>query len=230
MRWSPGVIVLAVTSCGGRADTPPATQSSGTPPAPAIADRRPRVVIIGTSLTAGYGLDDPDEAYPAVLQRIADSAGLAYRVVNAGLSGETSAGALRRTEWLLRDPAAVVIVETGANDGLRGLDPDSTAANLSAIVGVVRARLPGARVVLVQMEAPPNLGIAYTERFQKLFPAVARETGAMLMPFLLAGVAGDARLNQPDGIHPTAEGARLVAANVWRTVEPLLEDRRAKGK
>ncbi len=189
------------------------------------------MLIIGTSLTAGYGLDDPGDAYPGVLQRMADSAGYAYRIVNAGLSGETSAGALRRTEWLLRDSAAIVIIETGANDGLRGLDPDTTAANLRAIVAQVRAKLPRARIVIAQMEAPPNLGPAYTGRFHAVFGAVARETGATLLPFLLDGVAGDPKLNQGDGIHPTKEGAVRVASNVWRTLRTLMirtEDRRRK--
>lgn len=176
---------------------------------------------MGTSLTAGLGLD-PDSAYPAVLQRMADSAGYAARIVNAGLSGETSAGAVRRLEWLLRQPAAVVMIETGANDGLRGLDVDSTRANLTAIVREVKRALPGAAVLLVQMEAPPNLGAAYTRRFRENYPEVAKREGATLVPFLLAGVAGDRRLNQGDGIHPTEEGARIVARNVWPTLSPYL--------
>lgn len=181
----------------------------------------PAVLIVGTSLTAGLGLD-PDSAYPAVLQRMADSAGYAVRIVNAGLSGETSAGALRRLEWLLREPAALVMIETGANDGLRGLDVDSTRANLEAIVRAVKGALPAAPVLLVQMEAPPNLGDDYTRRFRANYPAVAKGEGAVLVPFLLEGVAGERRLNQADGIHPTAEGARLVARNVWPTLSPYL--------
>jgi acyl-CoA thioesterase I len=181
-----------------------------------------RVLVVGTSLTAGLGLD-PADAYPAVLQRKADSAGYEVRIVNAGLSGETSAGLARRLDWLLREPAALVVVETGANDGLRGLDPDSLRANLQRIVGTVRARLPEARVVLVQMEAPPNFGPAYTARFREAFAAVARATGATLTPFLLEGVAGIRALNQGDGIHPNEEGARRAAATVWPTLQPLLD-------
>ena len=179
------------------------------------------VLIVGTSLTAGLGLD-PDNAYPAVLQRMADSAGYAVRVANAGLSGETSAGALRRLEWLLREPAAVVVIETGANDGLRGLDVDSTRANLVAIVREVKRTLPQATVLLVQMEAPPNLGADYTRRFRDNYATVARSEGAELLPFLLDGIAGVRALNQPDGIHPTREGAVLVAQNLWGSLAPHL--------
>lgn len=184
-------------------------------------EEAPAVLLVGTSLTAGLGLD-PDSAYPAVLQRMADSAGYAVRIVNAGLSGETSAGALRRLEWLLREPAAIVVIETGANDGLRGLDVDSTRANLTAIVRAVKGALPGAAVLLVQMEAPPNLGDDYTRRFRENYSAVAKREGVVLAPFLLTGVAGERRLNQPDGIHPTEEGARMVAQNLWPALAPHL--------
>ncbi|HMN08540.1 MAG TPA: arylesterase [Gemmatimonadaceae bacterium] len=204
-----------------RADAMSGAASSPEAPRGTATNGRPTVLVVGTSLTAGLGLD-PDSAYPAVLQRMADSAGYAVRVVNAGLSGETSAGALRRLEWLLRQPAAVVMIETGANDGLRGLDVDSTRANLTAIVREVKRALPAAAVLLVQMEAPPNLGDDYTRRFRENYPLVARREGAALVPFLLAGVAGDRRLNQADGIHPTEAGARVVARNVWPTLEPYL--------
>ena len=189
---------------------------------PNAVDGAARVLIIGTSLTAGLGLD-PDEAYPALLQRRADSAGLAVRIENAGLSGETSAGALRRVDWLLREPAAIVMIESGANDGLRGLDVDSTRENLRAIVRAVRRASPDARILLAQMEAPPNLGAGYTTRFREMFPTVAREEGAVLVPFLLDGVAGTPEMNQGDGIHPNREGARRVADNVWRALAPELE-------
>lgn len=183
---------------------------------------RPRVLIVGTSLTAGLGLNS-ENAYPALLQRKADSAGYNVDIVNAGLSGETSAGARRRVEWLLREPAAAVVLETGANDGLRGLDIDSTRANLSAILQYVRRALPNAPLFLLQMEAPPNLGVEYTRRFHESFTLVAEAEGATLVPFLLESVAGVERLNQNDGIHPNEDGARIVAANVWRTLGPALE-------
>lgn len=202
-----GVPVVAVESTQAAAPTPTAV---------------PRVLIIGTSLTAGLGLD-PDSAYPAVLQRIADSLGIAVRVDGAGLSGETSAGALRRADWLLRGPAAVVVIETGANDGLRGLDVDSTRANLRAIIGKVRRANPTARILLAQMEAPRNLGPAYTRAFHGAFGEVAAAEGVGLIPFFLEGVAGVPALNQDDGIHPNEEGARRAARAMWASLGPVLE-------
>jgi acyl-CoA thioesterase I len=178
--------------------------------------------MVGTSLTAGLGLD-PEDAYPALLQRKADSLGLHVDIVNAGLSGETSAGALRRIDWLLRGPADVVVIESGANDGLRGLNVDSTRANLRAIVGKVKAARPAARILLVQMEAPPNLGAKYTDAFHAMYQDVAKEAGVSVMPFLLQGVAGVTSLNQQDGIHPNERGEQIVANNVWAALEPVLK-------
>ncbi len=190
-------------------------------------DTRSTMLIVGTSLTAGLGLD-PDSAYPAILQRKLDSAGVAYRVVNAGFSGETSAGALRRIEWLLRNTANVVMIETGANDGLRGQDVDSTRATLRAIVRRVKAVLPDATILLAQMESPPNLGQRYTTAFRAMFPEVAREEGITLVPFLLDRVAGVPELNQGDGIHPNEAGSRIVADNVFRDILPILKQRLAR--
>lgn len=239
-RWLTGAsLALLLTACGGGApaDAPNNTAGDGgnVSPAPAatapVSDEPaagedtaavPLVLMAGTSLTAGLGLE-PSEAFPALLQRKADSAGYRVRIVNAGLSGETSAGLARRIDWLLAQHAPdVVVVETGANDGLRGLDVDSLGANLRRITAAVRAARPGARLVLVQMEAPPNFGGAYTERFRSTFGAVARESGAELVPFLLEGVAGVRELNQDDAIHPNPAGAALVAATVWAVLEPAL--------
>lgn len=181
-----------------------------------------RVVFMGTSLTAGYGLET-SEAYPALLQRKADSAGLAVQVVNAGVSGETSAGALRRADWVLREPADVFVLETGANDGLRGQSPEQLEANLRAIIDTAKARAPHARIALVQMEAMSNLGGAYQRSFHDVYPRVAQSTGVALLPFLLDGVAGRQALNLGDGVHPNEAGERIVADNVWRAVRPLLE-------
>ena len=181
-----------------------------------------RVLFVGTSLTAGLGLD-PEDSYPRLVERMADSAGYRYEFVNAGLSGETSAGALRRIDWLLRGHADVVVLETGANDGLRALDIDSTAANLRALVRKVKGALPGATILIAQMEAPRNLGERYTTAFSRMFQTVAREEGVLLMPFLLDRVAGVPKYNQPDGIHPNEEGAALVAENVWRALRPVLD-------
>jgi acyl-CoA thioesterase-1 len=182
------------------------------------------ILFVGTSLTAGLGLD-PSEAYPALVQQKIDVAGLRYRVVNAGVSGETSAGAMRRLGWLLQQPVAVLVVETGANDGLRGQDPDATRGNIQALLDEARRQRPPPRLVLAAMEAPANYGEAYRRRFRALYPELAAKNGATLLPFLLAGVAGDPKLNQPDGIHPTAEGHRRVAENVWKALRPVLTQR-----
>ena len=182
----------------------------------------PAVVFLGTSLTAGYGLD-PDQAYPALIREKIDSAGLPFRVVNAGESGETSAGGLRRVEWLLRQPVAMLVLELGANDGLRGQDVDAMRANLQRIIDRTHAVHPEAAIVVAGMESPPNMGRAYTSEFRAVFPALARANDAALIPFLLEGVAAVPELNQADGIHPTAAGQRIVAETVWRVVGPVLE-------
>ncbi|HZS62555.1 MAG TPA: arylesterase [Gemmatimonadaceae bacterium] len=182
---------------------------------------RHTILMVGTSLTAGLGLD-PDDAWPALIQAKIDSAGLAYHVVNAGLSGETSAGALRRIDWLLRGPVDVFVLETGANDGLRGLDTDSLRANIEAILAKVHAERPSAKLALIQMEAPPNLGPAYTREFHDVYPASAKAEGATLLPFLLDSVAGHPALNQADGMHPNVAGARIAARTEWRALQPLL--------
>lgn len=183
---------------------------------------RRTILILGNSLAAGLGLD-PEQAFPALLQQKIDSLGWPFEVVNAGLSGETSAGGLRRIDWLLRRPIDVLVLELGANDGLRGIPPEVTKANLQAIIDKVRAANPDVHIVLAGMQAPPNLGEAFTASFRDLFPALARENDAALIPFLLEGVAGIPELNQADGIHPTAEGHRIIAETVWRTLRPLLE-------
>lgn len=203
----------AKESTGSNA-APPTGASANTPNA------KQRVVLLGTSLTAGLGLD-PERAYPALLQRKVDSAGFRLSIVNAGLSGETSAGALRRAAWVLDVKAAAVILEVGANDGLRGVDPDSTLANIVALIHTVQRTQPDARVLLVQMEAPTNLGRSYTTQFHALYEKAAKATGVMLLPFLLDGVAGDARLNQADGIHPNIEGSKIVANTMWKALEPV---------
>ncbi len=186
-------------------------------------DSTPLIVFVGTSLTAGYGLPDPKLAYPALIQQKIDSLKLGYRAVNAGVSGETSAGALRRINWLLdRGNIAVVMVETGANDGLRGQDPDSTRANIQGIFDRARQLDPVPQLVLTGMEAMPNLGQAYTARFRALYSDLAKANNLAFIPFLLVGVAGVDSLNQADGIHPTAQGQEIVAATVWRAIKPLL--------
>lgn len=181
-----------------------------------------RILILGDSLTAGYGLD-PKQAYPALLQERIDREGLPYRVVDAGVSGDTSAGGLSRINWLLREPVEVLVLELGANDGLRGIELDSTRRNLQGIIDRTRRRYPDVRILIAGMMVPPNLGKDYATRFRELFVELAETNGAVLLPFLLEGVAGRPELNLPDGIHPTAEGHLRVADNVWRYLRPLLE-------
>jgi acyl-CoA thioesterase I len=193
-----------------------ALSTKGTP------SERGTILFLGTSLTAGLGLD-PDSAYPQQLQRKIDAAHLPYQTVNAGVSGETSAGLLRRLDWVLQRPAQVIVVETGANDGLRGQPVAGTRATIGQVLDRIRRDRPEARVALVQMEAPTNLGKEYTSAFHAMFPALAREHGVMLLPFLLEGVAGFPRLNQADGIHPNNEGERIVTEHVWRGLEPVLK-------
>jgi acyl-CoA thioesterase-1 len=187
----------------------------------APARERPVVLFLGDSLTAGYGLT-AEEAFPALVQERIDAEGLGYRVVNAGVSGDTSAGGLRRIDWLLRQPVAVLVLGLGANDMLRGQDLGALRANLRAIVEKTRAAHPAARIVVAGMRAPVNLGRGYAAGFEAVFREVAEESSAALIPFLLEGVAADPELNQPDGIHPTAEGHRILADLVWRTLEPML--------
>lgn len=205
-----------------RGDRPRADTAA---PPPVAGDGRRTILFVGTSLTAGLGIGR-ERAFPALIQRRLDSAGLSYRVVNAGESGETSAGALRRLDWLLRQPLDVFVLETGANDGLRGLGVDSMRANIQAILDRAKRAHPSAKLFVVAMEAPPNLGEAYTSSFRGVYPELAARNGATLVPFLLDGVAGRAELNQDDGMHPNIEGERIVAETVWRALRPTLEARR----
>jgi len=188
-------------------------------PATEVEGRPPVVVFLGDSLTAGFGLSE-SEAYPALLADLLAERGTPIRAVNAGVSGDTSAGGLSRIDWVLKSGPQVVVVALGANDGLRGLPLASIEANLAGIV--VRARAAGARVLLAGMLMPPNYGGEYATGFAAIFPRVAKEHGGPLVPFLLDGVAGHPELNQADGIHPTAEGQRVVARNVFPYLAQLL--------
>ena len=186
---------------------------------PAVAGADAVIVALGDSLTAGLGVA-PDESYPSRLQARLAREGYAYRIVNAGVGGDTTAGGLRRVEWVLRAAPEIVIVALGANDGLRGQSPQAMRANLDEIVA--RLRGSGARILLAGMRLPPNYGAEFTREFAEVFPAVARRAQIAFMPFLLDGVAADPRLNQPDGIHPTAAGYQVVADRLWPYLRPLL--------
>lgn len=210
----------------GATATPPSRTTPDVPLAGARADSDTVTVLFyGDSLTAGYGLARPDEdAYPALVGAQLAEAGVPVRVVNAGNSGETSAGGLGRIEWTLRQTTPdVFVLALGANDGLRGIDPESMRGNLEGILDHVREAAPGARVVVAGMEALPNMGADYADRFRSVFPEVAEQYDAAFVPFLLDGVAGIPRLNQADGVHPTPEGQRIIARTVGETVVPLAQ-------
>jgi acyl-CoA thioesterase-1 len=181
------------------------------------------ILCFGDSLTAGYGLE-PSQAFPAVIQEKINTRGWKFRVVNAGLSGETTAGGLRRIDWVLQRPVDVLVLALGANDGLRGLPVDNAKQNLQAIIDRTRGKYPQVKVVLAGMRVPSNLGREYTSRFRAIFPELAETNNAALIPFLLEGVGGVSELNLPDGIHPTAEGQKIVAENVWKVLEPVLQE------
>ncbi len=180
------------------------------------------ILFFGNSLTAGYGLDDPSESFPARIQDKIDSLKLPYKIVNAGLSGETTAGGKSRIDWSLKQKVDIFVLELGANDGLRGIPPTETKANLQAILKKVKAKYPEAKQILLGMEVPPNMGDAYVTQFRAIFRQVAEKNDVAFVPFLLDGVAGVPSLNQKDGIHPTGKGYKIVAENVWEVLKEEL--------
>ena len=217
------VAVLLVLGLGACNSTPPAAEKTTAAAAAAPApDTKKRILFFGNSITAGYGVE-PEQAFPALIGQKLDSAKLNYEAINAGLSGETTAGGRSRVGWVLRQPVAVFVLELGGNDGLRGLPLTATRQNLQGIIDTVRRRSPGAQIVLAGMQIPPNLGQSYAADFKKLYQEISDRNHLVLIPFLLAGVGGDAKLNQRDGIHPTPAGHRIVARTVWGTLQPLLE-------
>lgn len=194
---------------------------AGTVTARAAAART--VVFFGDSLTAGYGLEDPaGESYPARIQEKIDAEKLTWRTVNAGLSGETTSGGLRRVDWILRQPVDIFVLALGGNDGLRGIDPSVSRTNLQQILERVRAKYPQAKLVLAGMQMPPSMGADFARAFERMYPEVAEKYGAVLVPFLLDGVGGQLDLNLPDRIHPNARGHAVIAETVWKALRPLL--------
>ena len=187
-----------------------------------------RVLVLGDSLSAGYGLD-PEQAFPALLEERARRSGLPVEVVNAGVSGDTTASGLRRINWLLRSPVDVLLLELGANDGLRGVSPETTYRNLQEIVDRARTSKPAIEIILAGMMVPPNMGADYSRKFRAVFPTLAAEKDLHLIPFLLEGVAGNPSLNLPDGIHPNSAGHRILADNVWKVLGPILQKIAATG-
>lgn len=207
-----GCIVIAAASLFGAAAAPTLVE--------ATADARPKLVAFGNSLTSGLGVSAED-AYPAQLQRRLDEAGFRYRVINAGVSGDTSAGGLRRVRWILNSKPTLVILELGGNDGLRGLRLAETKRNLEQIIEQLQQA--SVTVVLAGMKLPPNYGQEYTQGFEEIYPALARRYRLKLIPFFLDGIAGETELNQADGIHPTAEGYRIIVANLFELLKPVLK-------
>lgn len=224
LKFSYFLGVLLLMGCGESTSKtkpqPNATDTSIESPAEK-ADKKGVILCFGDSLTAGMGLD-PEEAYPAVLQQIIDSLGLNYTVINSGLSGETTASGKNRLNWVLNQKTEVFLLELGANDGLRGIDLSETRSNLQAIINMVKAKNPDSKVILAGMQIPPNMGPEYTSEFREIFPELAAENNAYLIPFLLKDVGGIPELNQNDGIHPTREGHKILARNVWEVLGPVL--------
>ncbi|NGM66711.1 arylesterase [Sphingobacterium sp. SGR-19] len=222
-RYSYLFFGILLFSCNnGTSDTTENKNEKNEQESPAKKETIRNILFFGNSLTAGYGLDDPQEAFPTLIQEKIDSLGLPYHCINAGLSGETSAGGKERIDWLLQQPVDIFVLELGANDGLRGVSTASTYENLSDIVEKVLKANPDCKLVLAGMKVPPSMGQEYFNEFEALFPRLAKQYDMALVPFLLDNVAGIGDLNQADAVHPTAEGQKILAHNVWAVLEPLL--------
>lgn len=224
-----GILLLLLgTACDNPNPAPAGTPGeSAVPETEQSSSAVKNIIFFGNSLTAGYGLD-LSEAYPALIQAKIDSLQLPYKVINAGLSGETSAGGNSRVSWILKQPVYVFVLELGGNDGLRGIPLEETEKNLQEILNKVKEKYPDAKLMLSGMRVPPNMGNPYSERFHSIFTELSKNNKLAFLPFLLEGVGGEPRLNQADGIHPTAEGQKIVAENVWAVLKPLLEERKHK--
>ena len=224
--WTVNTLVaLSVLAACNRAAPPPDDTAAVAPQPAEIPGRSSalRVVFLGNSITAGYGLD-PSLAFPALIQARTDSIGWPIAVVNAGLSGETTAGGLTRLPWLLQSPVDILVLELGANDGLRGIDPEVTRENLQRMIRLARAQYPEVVIVLAGMQVPPNLGATYADALRRIYPELQKEMDTHLIPFILAGVGGNPVLNLQDGIHPNAAGHRIISGVVWETLAPLMQN------
>ncbi|MFI5129641.1 MAG: arylesterase [Chitinophagales bacterium] len=213
-------LVILFSGCTNNEKPTETNQSNAAKDSVAMAKKK-SIVFFGNSLTAGYGLSTT-QAFPAIIQKKIDSLGLPYQVVNAGVSGETSSGGKTRIDWILRQPVDIFVLELGANDGLRGIPLSETKKNLQAIIDKVKAKNPATKLIFAGMEIPPNMGQTYTTEFRNIYTELASKNAMALVPFLLEGVGGEPGLNQEDGIHPTAEGHKIVAANLWKQLEKLL--------
>lgn len=214
------VLIILLSGCTNNKKPGNSDQNNKDKESVAVAKKK-TIVFFGNSLTAGYGLS-PEEAFPAIIQKKIDSLGLPYRVVNAGVSGETSSGGNTRIDWILQQPMDIFVLELGANDGLRGILLSETRKNLQSIIDKVKAKNPRTKLLFAGMQIPPNMGEKYATEFRNMFGELSEKNSMALIPFLLEGVGGEPALNQQDGIHPTAEGHRIVAENVWKQLEMLL--------
>jgi len=216
------LLLAAIVSCNNNKQGINTKQQDAEKNNPVVAasKKEKTILFFGNSLTAGYGID-PSQAFPALIQNKIDSLKLNYNVINAGVSGETSAGGNGRIDWILRQPIDVFVLELGGNDGLRGIPLAETKKNLQAIIDKVKAKYPDAKIILAGMQIPPNMGQDYTGEFKKIYPELAAKNKISLIPFLLQGVGGDPKLNQDDGIHPNVQGAKIVAENVWKVLKDI---------
>jgi acyl-CoA thioesterase-1 len=216
------VICLVILFSGCTNNEKPAdSNQNNTGKDSATLAKKKTIVFFGNSLTAGYGLS-PSQAFPAIIQKKIDSLGLPYQAINAGVSGETSSGGKTRVDWILRQPVDIFILELGANDGLRGIPLSETKKNLQAIIDKVKSKNAATKLIFAGMQVPPNMGQMYSTEFRNIYTELAEKNAMTLVPFILEGVGGEPHLNQEDGIHPTAEGHKIVAANLWRQLEKLL--------
>src|SRR5690554_295708 len=207
-------------SCGQKSDESTSSTVEGIKTSP-VKEEKKTILFFGNSLTAGYGLE-PEESFAGIIQHRLDSLGLNYQVINGGLSGETTASGLNRLDWFLEEEPYIFVLELGGNDGLRGIPVSETKKNLKQMILLIQNKFPNTQILLAGMQIPPNMGNAYSQDFKAIFPDLAREENVQLIPFLLEGVAGDAKLNLPDGIHPSVEGHKIVAETVWQHLEPML--------
>lgn len=230
-----GLFLIFLTACSGEGKTDKSTTEAAATQkienSAAMEEEKTReanskkkILIFGNSLTAGYGLDDPDKGFAGLIQEKIDSLDLPYEVINGGISGETSSDGKGRIKWMMKNPVDIFILELGANDGLRGISTEATHKNLQFILTTVRESYPAAKILVTGMEVPPNMGTEYAEDFRKIFPRLAQDNEAVLMPFLLEDVAGEPELNQGDAIHPTEEGHKIVAKNLWSILKDMIEE------
>lgn len=218
------MMTTVLLSCGEKQTktTDSQAESKNAVSSEAVKSSTKTILCFGDSITAGYGLDDSNDAFPAVLQSKIDSLGLDYTVINSGLSGETTAGGRNRLSWIMNQPIDIFLLELGGNDGLRGISLTETRSNLQAIIDMMQKESPDTKIILAGMELPPNMGQDYTSEFRGLFADIAKQNNLAFIPFILKDVGGITELNQNDGIHPTVEGHKIVAQTVWEVLKPML--------